>query len=123
MILCVVSATFVEFELPKLAMVAATTFLLAIVSTEMRPCNVEKLNSGLSTIYFGAFACAACSVWASFVSSDNIAPLVALILSWMMLTIFLILSLTGYWRAFWHKKHNAIINTMTRDEKTPLVLS
>jgi len=95
LMICVIGAMFVDFELPRIIVSVVASFCLLLFNMEMRPCNVPKLNTCRSAGLAGAVVAGACSIWALQISADAIAPLITMICVWIVILGLLIATLLG----------------------------
>ena len=113
-------ALIAEWEIPRLMTVGAVTFILTVVNMEMEPCNVHRVNSIRSAIYFAAFCCAMCSIGATFASTTNVFPLIILMVCWGVIIILLVLVQLGVVQQFINKKNDEMLKALLDTDHEPI---
>ena len=111
-----IHALFAAWEVPRLTTVAAVTLVLTATNMEMEPCNIVRINSIRSAVYFGACICAVCSIGATFTAEDNYTPLFILLTSWGAILILLVLAQMGFVHSFIKKKNYELLEAMNNEK-------
>ena len=112
-----VHALFAEWEVPRLMTVCAVMLILTIVNMEMEPCNVQRINSMRSAIYFAAFCCAICSVGATFASKTNIVPLIILLVCWGIILVLLAVAQLGILKPLINRKNDELLRALNESDE------